>query len=180
MRRFWYCDRDTAKVTSFESFADTQHVPSAMGTKLARDFAGSAKARITIPGLDANGGVIYTARHGGTTGNNLRVSHATGLLGGNYANRPLAATIDGFNLVITYGTDGAGESVCPTAAAVAALVNGDSGIKDYIEATFEGTGAGLTSAAPSVPLVGGLDNGDWRKFPGSGGICRRVNTVEVI
>lgn len=180
MRRFCYCDPATGKVLRFESFRDHHEIDTALGKKRAGDVVGCSKASITIPGSTVDGNVIYTARHGGKVGNNIRVEHREGPDGPGHVDRLLTVSRDGLSVVVTFGTDGAGNIMVPTAANVADLIAGDEDVGSIISASFGGGGGGEVNPAPPMPLIGGKDDGDWRKFGDRGGNCRRVNTVEVI
>ena len=180
MRRLWYCDNNTATVSMFENFEDSYDVPTAMGTKTASSLVGSDKASITIPGINTDGGITYTARHGGKLGNSLRITHETGDQGPGHPDRPMVVTRDGMHVIVTYGTNGSGTALTPTSGDVEALVAANQDISNYIVAAAEGTGTGSVNLAPAMPLIGGADTGDWRKFSGPQGICRRINTVEVV
>lgn len=180
MRRFCYCDPETGEVLRFENFQDYHEIETALGTKPAADIVGCTKATITIPGPTVDGNVVYTARHGGKAGNNIRVEHREGQEGPEHKDRLLTVSRDGFSVVVTFGTDSAGNILVPTATNVVDLIAGDESASDLLSASFGGGGGGAVTPAPPMPLIGGKDDGDWRKFRDKGGNCRRVNTVEVI
>lgn len=181
MRRFCYCDSDTGEVLRFETFPDNHQVPTAVGTKLASQIEPCTKATITFPGATGNNGkMIYTAKHGGKVGNKIRVEHVAGEEGPEHINRLLEVVCDGFDISVNFGTDEYGNILVPTAANVADLINNDEAASRLVSAATDGDGDGEVPTAPLVPLIGGKDDGDWRKFRDKGGNCRRVNTVEVI
>ena len=180
MRRFWYCDNQTQSVDMFENFDDVCPVPTAMGPRQADSLVGSSKATAHVPGINTDGGVTYTARHGGARGNEIRVTHENEPQGQGAENRSLTAGRVGFEITVTFATDGAGDAIVPVSLTVANLINTDPDISKYIVASEEGAGGGLVNLAPGLPLMGGADNGDWRKFSGPSGKCRQINTVEVV
>lgn len=178
-RRFWYCDATTGRFSGFENFADDTMVPTAIGSKRADTFSGCDKATTFIHGLEVHGGITYTTRHGGAVGNTIRVVHALGDTGPGHELRQLAVGIEDTTVTATFGTDGTGGSVIPTAAEVVALLTANTVINDLLVITYEGDGDGRVNTASDL-LEGGADNGDVRKYLGRGGYCRRVSTVEVM
>jgi len=119
-----------------------------------------ATATLTINGADANGDVIYTANCPGIHGNDATIAHVIGATGGGNEDRALAAVATpGLTdaVVVTFGTDGAGDSVVPTATAVAAAVN-VAAILPYLSASAGGTGASTVGTQAATALAGGTTN----------------------
>lgn len=180
MRRFCYCDPATGEVLRFENLSDGNIVDTALGPKRADQISGSSKASIAIPGSSGDGGITYTARHGGKVGNNIRIEHSEGATGIDNKDRTIDVTVDGCVVTITFGTDSVGDPITPTAANIVSLIENNESASKILTAAVVGDGSGEVSPSPPMPLVGGKDNGDWRKFRDRYGTCHRVNTVEVI
>ena len=112
-------------------------------------------ADLTISGA-ANGDVTYTAWVVGAGGNAIRVAHVVGATGGGEEDRDLAVAVAGDDIIVTFGTDGAGASVVPSANEVAALINGDGDASALVSAAASGDGTGDTGTAALANLTGGL------------------------
>jgi hypothetical protein len=184
MRKLCYCSDDGSRVARFETFPDDAQVPTNVGTKRADMLQGSTKATLVAPGhANPSGSVTYTAKHGGVAGNRLFVEQTPGATGAEHASRPLSVTVDpndedGVRVLVTFATTGGGFSIRPTAQQVSTLLNSTPAVVEFVSATPGGTGDVATM--PPTYLVGGLDDGDWRKFNVHGGGCLRINSVEVL
>jgi len=116
------------------------------------------KATLTVSGATGDGDVLYTAVNPGTRGNTLRVEHLVGATGAGNEDRALAAVLVGGitnNLTVTFGTDGSGNSVVPTANEIAAVVNVPPTAM-MVVAVPQGDGTGNAAAAALAALTGGL------------------------
>ncbi len=115
-------------------------------------------AALTINGVDANGHITYTAQKLGAYGNDITVEHITGATGGGNENRALAASSSSQAITVTFGTDGSGNSVTPTANAIKTAVDADTGCANLVSVAVGGTGASNNATAASANLTGGVDN----------------------
>ena len=115
-----------------------------------------AKAMTTVLGADANGHVIFVAARAGARGNSLTIEVNVGDIGIGDESRALAAVRTGCNIVITFGTDGTGDSVVPSALDVANLINADLSISQYfLQAVPNGTGESGAGTTAQTTLAGG-------------------------
>ena len=158
---------------------DAALLDTALGKIRADTLQGGGKASVTLPGADADGDVLYTARHGGTQGNDIMVAHQTGPTGAGNENLPLRTSLVGRQLTILFATDGAGASITPTATQVETMVNADPDGSSQVVAAAQGTGASLVTTASLTPLTGGADTGHFIKFNTKPPSVARVNTVEI-
>jgi len=105
----------------------------------------------------SNAAVTYTAKIGGTRGNNIQVAH---VVSGN--NTPLSvvttyATTTGYPTVtVNAATDGGGLSTT-TATAAAAAVNADAVAAQFVSAAAGGTGASVIVAGAAGALSSGAN-----------------------
>ena len=121
-------------------------------------------ATVNIAGATSDGDVFYMSATAGARGNILRVEHVTGATGGGNEDRALAAVLtlgtnSGVNadLTVTFGTDGSGNSVTPTANDIAGVVNVAPTAMTIIGVPGgNGTGDAATTALTS--LTGGVSN----------------------
>jgi hypothetical protein len=184
MRRLYYCSADGLSCLRSETFKDDTLIRTNVGERRADTLQGSTKASLTVLGaIDSSGDVTYTARHGGSAGNNIFVEHEPGDTGTGHEFRQLAVLVDtadedGVRVVVTYGTTGGGFTIIPTAQQIADAVNADPDFAAILVATPGGSGD--ASTIDPTYLSDGADDGDWRKFNVRGGNCLRISTVEVI
>jgi hypothetical protein len=118
-------------------------------------------AALTVNGADANGHVDYTAKTLGIQGNDLTVEHAVGATGAGNENRALdAVATPGLTTAIkvTFGTDGAGASITPTAQQVADAVNASATAAPLVTAAAQGTGASDAGTVAATAMTGGVTN----------------------
>ena len=162
------------------SAQDDSMILTSMGRKRADSLSDCTKATLQIDGQDANGDVTYTSKHGGLVVNNITIEHTAGLTGASYENRSLGVYVTDMAVQIVYGTDGSGNSVVPTAGEVETLINNDEAASDKVSASSSGDGSGLVSQSPPTNLAGGLDDGDYYKFPGNPPSCNVINLIEVV
>lgn len=134
-------------------------VPTDGGAKNASAVAAHERASDTIVGQNANGSILYTAAHGGAAGNNIQVEHAVGATGAGNENRALAVAWSGDDCTVTFGTDGAGASVIPTAQEIVDLLTPDPVSSDKITPSLPGDGTGLAGTG-TTSMTGGADGGD--------------------
>jgi hypothetical protein len=186
MRRLYFCSEDGSQVIRSESFADDYLVPTSVGGKRSDTLQGATKATLTIPGATGvDGDVVYTSWHGGSGGDNFFVEHTVGETGEGFESRAHAVLFDpdnedGMAIAVVFGTTSGGATIVPTAQQVADLVNGKAELAQVTTAAVGGTGNANVGELVPTYLQGGTDNGDWRKFNDIRGVCRRINTVEVI
>jgi hypothetical protein len=109
------------------------------------------KARVTVPGADGNGGVIYRAVTPGTGGNAITVAH---VVAGN--NTALSVSVTGNAITVNVATGGGGAATS-TATQVAAAIAGSGAAAALVTATATGSGAGITAAASATALASGGD-----------------------
>jgi len=179
MRSFYFCDRSTCEAVSVLTAADTASLNTSNGMVQADAITAASQASLTAPGADVNGDVLYTSKLGGLCMNGITVAHAEGDTGIGHESRALAAAWADKTLTVTFGTDGAGASVVPTAAEIQTVVNALDPCA--VTASLPGTGASVSALMAQTPLVGGNDDGTWLKFAASGGpMCHMVGLVEVI
>jgi len=105
------------------------------------------KSSLTIGAAD--GAVTYTARFGGTGGNNLRVAHVD-----TAPNQVLGVAVSGNDVTVTLATDGGG-AVTSTATDVATAVNASKAAGMILVASAGGTGASPAAAQVITNLAGG-------------------------
>jgi len=119
------------------------------------------RAFVQLNGANANGHIIYAATIPGARGNVFTVEHTAGDTGVGFENRALAATLTmgpTWDLLVTFGTDGSGNSVTPTANEVASVIAADSSILMHISGTPQGTGNGDVQVVAKTALTGGVNN----------------------
>jgi len=185
MRRLCYCTGSGSTMVRSENFRDGYLVPTSVGPKRADEIQPNTPATLSVPGVDADGLVVYTAKYGGSAGNDIFVSHETGETGPGHESRPLAVSFDpddedGRAIVVTFGTTSGGFTMLPTAQQIADLVSAEAVLLDVVMVEAGGDGTGDAGVIDPTYLGGGADDGDWRKFNVNGGDCMRVNAVEVI
>ena len=153
--------------TTVEGLLYTVPHPQSLGLEMCdRDIllktaTFDATATVTISGVDTDGDILYRATWPGSLGNKFAVTHETGATGTGNENRALAAVLTPgttWDLVVTFGTDGSGNSVTPTANDIISLINADTSIVDVINAAPVGSGASNSSTAAQTSLTGGTSN----------------------
>jgi hypothetical protein len=125
---------------------------------LIRTATHDSRAMILIDGADVDGNLLYVATAPGERGNSFTVEHSAGATGAGNENRALSITLTRgltWDLTITFGTNGSGGTVYPSANEVAGAILGDSSIVYYISAQPTGTGLGLLEVAAKSALAGG-------------------------
>jgi hypothetical protein len=129
---------------------------SALGTILLNIYKKQrTRSDLTINGaVDVNGDVTVVAQALGEQ--QIQYAHVVGATGAGNEDRALAVAVVGKDITVTFGTDGAGASVVPTAAQVVALLAGDADASALVYGVAGGTGAGNVGAAGLAPLTGGL------------------------
>jgi len=143
------------------TYADAQPVQTTRGLVQADQLQAATPAGASILGEDdVDGDVDYQAAGGGTWGNQVSVAQVVGATGLAQAERDLAVTVTAELVTVVFGTDGAGNSVTPTASEVEAVVNAVPQGQARVRATAGGTGASSAGVSAPVQLVGGLDDGD--------------------
>jgi len=118
-----------------------------------------ARAALTVPGVDANGDVTYSAKFPGQQGNLVAVTHEVGATGAGNESRALAVVVThglAPTVVVTFGTDGVGDSVVPDANALKALLDADADLARHATVAVGGTGASGVGAIASTVLAGGV------------------------
>ena len=135
--------------------------PASFGYEMCdRDFkivCGTVDAKAVHTVVNgANGSVTYAAARSGSHGNDQTITVEVGDTGAGHEDRVLAAVRTGNDVVVTFGTDGAGASVVPTALEVAALINGDLDLALYhLNAVPSGDGSGQVATVTQTNLAGG-------------------------
>jgi len=129
---------------------------SALGTILFNIYKKQrTRSDLTINGaVDVNGDVTVVAQALGDQ--QIQYAHVVGATGVGEEDRDLAVVVAGKDITVTFGTDGAGASVVPTATQVVALLAGDTDAAALVYGVAGGTGAGDVGAAGLAPLTGGL------------------------
>ena len=153
---------------------------TSVGRKRADLLVGSTKASYDVEGQDANGGVVYTSKYGGTSTTPIRVRHVLGSSGPGYEDRALAVAVLGLDVSVTFGTNGAGVVQTPTSQQITDLVNSDPLAAALVTAAISGDGTGLAGVTSYEDLAGGADDGDCLKFEGSPSTCRRISLSEAV
>jgi len=128
---------------------------SAAGTvKLAVTKKAKQRSELTISGaVDSDGDVTVYAKNVGEQG--IQYAHVVGATGVGEEDRALAVAVAGSDVTVTFGTDGNGDSVVPTAAqVVAVLFHVD--VVPLLWAVAGGDGTGAVGAAALAPLTGGI------------------------
>jgi len=183
-RKFHICNQEGSALLCTISGEDSSQMLTSMGRKVATSLVGSTPAEITLPGVDGDGDVKVKAFFGGLPGDQIQVEFATGPTGGGEENHSLRVSVAGsapaWQVSVLFATDGAGDSVTPTATDVANLLNTDPAVASIIEAELPGSGASDVVAAALTSLAGGADDGSWIRFPGHSPTCRQVNRAEVV
>jgi hypothetical protein len=115
------------------------------------------KALHSVVGADpTNGTVTYISARAGAHGNDHSITVETGDTGAGHESRALAVSRTGEDITVTFGTDGSGNSLTPTANDVAALVNADYDIAlHHLNAVPGGDGTGAVNAVAQTSLAGG-------------------------
>ncbi len=106
------------------------------------------QAQVTIPGADANGGVVYTAVIAGPS--TVQVRHVVAGL-----NTVLNVVVAVNQITVNLGTNGSGQAIS-TALQVAAAVLAHAPAAALVFAVATGTGLGKAAAAGYTALTGGL------------------------
>lgn len=112
-----------------------------------------SKSSLLISGVDANGDITYTSLFNGDT--DPRISHTVGTTGPTEKNRKLSLTVSGYDVTVTFGTDGEGYSVIPTASAIAGMINSDKDASLLFTAAAGGSGASGVGSQAMTALAGG-------------------------
>lgn len=116
-----------------------------------------AKAKHTVVN-GADGSVTYAAARSGAHGNEHTIEVTVGDTGAGHEDRALAASRVGPDVVVTFGTDGAGATITPTALEVAALINSDLTLAiSYLNALPSGDGSGDAVVVAKTNLAGGTN-----------------------
>jgi len=157
---------------------DTTVVQLAVGSKVASSLVGCTKAARMLAGASSDGDVTYDSAYGGLVVNNIRVSQQPGLTGGGNANRALEVLVEGMDVQAVFGTDGAGDTITPTATEVADAINADP--QALVVATAGGVGSGAVGSFTHTNLVGGLDDGDRYKWDVSPPRVDVINLIETV
>jgi hypothetical protein len=111
------------------------------------------KSLLVVAGGDANGQVTYVCARSGAHGDTHTIAVVTGDTGAGHENRTLAVARSGEDVTVTFGTDGSGNSVTPTANAIAALMNADYDIAlHHMVAVPGGDGTGDAGLVVRRPL----------------------------
>lgn len=175
-RHLYICDPTGSVLTAISCADDSVSLKSSVGSIQVSAINPSTPAQRTIAGVDGDGDITIKARYGGLHGNDLNYEQVTGPTGAGNEDLLLRVDVSGNDVSVKFATDGSGASVTPTAAEVAALLNGDTTLP--VEAELPGSGASAVNAAAMDDLLGGLDDGDWLKFDGKNPHCCRVNRAE--
>ena len=112
------------------------------------------KASATIDPAGLNNAIVWTAVADGTPGNFISVSY----INPGTPNASLSITKTGAAIAVNLATDG-GSSLLTTANHILAAVLLNTEISDIVTTTLVTgeTGAGIVTAMPSTPLIGGID-----------------------
>lgn len=114
-----------------------------------------AKAMHTVVN-GANGSVTYVAARSGEHANGHTIEVTVGATGAGNEDRDLACVRTGTAFVVTFGTDGSGDTVTPTALEVATLINSDYSLAiSYLNAQPSGDGSGDALVVAETALAGG-------------------------
>lgn len=178
MQKIWLCGGSACDEVIL-TLPDTAVVKLADGSsKQANALVACTQASLQVDGQDANGHVVYTACCGGDHGNGVVVEHVVGQTGAGHEDRALAVEQVGGvkQLRVTFGTDGSGATVTPTAQEIVDAVAA-AGLS-FVDAAVGGTGAGLAGLVAATNLAGGLDDGDWFRLPFDSRSVRQVNNRE--
>lgn len=157
---------------------DAAVIELAVGSKPASALVACTKASKILLGGSSDGDVSYDSVFGGALVNNIRVSQQPGLTGAGNEDRALEILVGGMDVQVVFGTDGAGDTVTPTATEVADAVNADP--QTHVVAAAGGTGLGLVGSFTHTNLVGGLDDGDRYKFNVSPARVDLINLIETV
>ena len=111
------------------------------------------KAGLTIPGVDSNGGVIYTAQAAGTAGNSIRVAHVV-----SGTSTPLSISVSGNDITVHVQTDGSSLAIS-TAAQVVTAIGLSAPATALVTATATGSGASVVGAQALTFMAGGSNGG---------------------
>ncbi len=176
-RKLTLLDKNGAVLCTIGTADDSMLLTNVL-RKRADSLSANSPASIAIGSGDS--AVTYSSRYGGLCWNACTVEHTPGPTGSGNENRPLGVSVVGVALTVSFGTDGNGDSIVPTANQVRDLVNGDPDASAVMIATAGGTGAGQAATQAPTTLSGGLDNGDWLKFEGLPPTVCRISKVEIV
>jgi len=160
------------------SVSDGAVIPTANGNRPVADLVGCTKSSLALSGANADGQVTYTSYYGGAYANTIQVAQGPGLTGAGNEDRPLQAIVTGMVVNVMFGTDGAGDTVVPTATEVADLVNALE--EDFLVAAAGGDGTGSVDPHAFQYLFGGLDDGDRYKWDVSPPRVDIINLIETV
>jgi hypothetical protein len=163
------------------TYQDGSQVPTNLGKKAVETIYGSTKAFLHLHGQGgaANASVTYLAVHGGAWANTkITVEHTSGQTGAGHEDRPLAISVSGYAISVTFATDEDGASVQPTANQVADAVNAHGEASQLVTASVSGDGEGQAILHAPNGLGGGRNDGCYLCIC-SGRYNVLVNTVEV-
>lgn len=179
-RRLHFCD-SPGNFWREDVYPDSSQVLTAMGPKVVTSVSESTRAQCMLAGAggDSDGDVSYTARHGGSVGNSIRVGQAAGAQGAGNENLPLRVSRSTNDLQVLFATDGIGNIVIPTAQQVVDGITADVDASNYIIAVSGGDGSANVGTFGLTTFTGGIDNGDYVKFLGSPPSVIRINTIDV-
>lgn len=132
----------------------------------------SSSASLVTGAEGDNNAILWTARHPGTSGNDLTVA----LLDPGETAQSLEVSVNGNAISVSLATDGGG-AITSTAADVIAAVAQDDGANALVIADNEGssTGAGVVAAVGATELTGGTDISDEIKTVINGLIAKLKN-----
>lgn len=181
MRRIVLCDNTTCAPLLKMTGADDSMILTTMGRARMDSLTPSTKASHTFTGASSpNGDVLIESRYGGADKDMLRFGMEVGDTGAGHEDRALAVARTDGDTMVTFGTDGSGNSVVPTATQVADLVNAETDLEDWITATAQGDGSAQVAATALTNLSGGAHDGDWIKIEGHPSKAYRVAGNEAL
>jgi len=157
-------------------YPDTKLVKLTRGMVRADEVNGASPASLAVPGADADGLVTYSAA-GGRWGNEITVEHLEGATGAGNEDRALEVVLVGKAVTVTFGTDGGGASVLPTAGEVVAAL---AAVTELVSAVAGGTGASAAGLLAATNLAGGENDGDYICVGPSGRFALQVNTRKAV
>jgi hypothetical protein len=164
------------KIRGLERVETTGGVVAGRGFRVPapqKQFPAGVKATKTLGA--GNAAVVYTAKYGGTYGNNISVAH---VVAGNNTAFSIAVTYQAATgnptITVNAATDGGGLSTT-TANAAAAAVNAHAEASQFVTAAAGGTGASVITAVAAGAMSTGTDVGTGQP------INRRVaNNITVV
>lgn len=181
MRRIVLCDNATCAPGLVMQGPDDAMILTTMGRARMDSLTPSTKASKTFAGTSSpNGDVVIESRYGGADKDMLRFGMEVGDTGAGHEDRALAVARTNGDTTVTFGTDGSGNSVVPTATQVADLVNADDDVTKFVTATAGGDGSAQVAAAALTNLEGGAHDGDWIKIEGHPSAAYRVAGNEAV